>query len=113
MSNLLDTLPRKWKIGSYTFRVEIVPSTDPRLENNDGLTVFPHQCVYLDQDMMLTRAAVVVLHEAIHVINWVFGVDDESTEETVTSQVSTGLMAFWRDNPKVMTWLNKARKIDG
>jgi hypothetical protein len=115
MSDQFIKLPKKWKIGAYSFDVLIVPTDDSELAGgtdvgNDGLTVFSKQVVLLDESMMPERAAVIVLHEAIHIINWVYGVSDDSTEEEVTTQLSSGLMAFWRDNPKVMQWLSKARQ---
>ncbi len=111
MSELFSGLPRKWKIGSYKFRIEIVSREDSLKDTYDGLTVFEEEKVYLSESMKPMRAAVVVMHEAIHIINWVFGVNDNCDEETITTQVSTGLLAFWQDNPKVMQWVNRVRKI--
>ncbi len=111
MSELFATLPKKWKVGSYTFGVHLFPTNSPEIDGVDGHTDFAKQMICLDESMSAERAAVVVLHEAIHVINWVFGVTDDSSEEEFTTQVSTGLMSFWKINPRVMTWLNKARKL--
>ena len=112
--DIFKGLPRKWKVGSYTFKVEVVPHDHPQLNHeNDGLTVFQEEVIYLNESMKPMRAAIVALHEAIHTINWVFGVRDGCEEETVTTQVSTGLMSFWQDNQKVMQWINKVRKLNG
>lgn len=119
MRDIFARLPRVVKIGGYTYRIKVVATDDPNLahpadpeQRCDGMTYETTQRIYLDATMHPQRAAVVVLHELIHAINSVYGVTDESTEEQVTTQISTGLMAFWRDNPKVFTWLNSARKLE-
>jgi hypothetical protein len=111
MNDIFAKLPRKWKVGSYTFNVMVVPAGTAVLDEADGITHMSAETVHLDASMTPMRASVVVLHEAIHIINWVFGVTDGSDEETIATQVSTGLLAFWHDNPKVMQWINRTRQI--
>jgi hypothetical protein len=47
------------------------------------------------------------LHELIHAVNHVMGIDDSTNEEESTTRLSTGLCTVWKHNPKVFEWLHK------
>ena len=50
------------------------------------------------------------LHELIHAVNHVMGIEDSTSEEEATTRFSTGFCTVWRHNPKVFEWLNKQMK---
>lgn len=108
MSDIFNGLPRRIKVGQYTFRIVVtLPSENPDLNDNDGITDFETFRIYLHQNMHRQRAVNVVQHELIHAINWVYGVDDGAEEEHITTQVTNGLVEMWLSNPKVLSWLTK------
>lgn len=108
MSDVFNGLPRRIKVGQYTFRVVISNETDqPDLEGCDGITDFAKFRIYLDETLHRQRAVNVVQHELIHAINWVYGVDDGAEEEHITTQVTNGLVELWMSNPKVVNWFVK------
>jgi hypothetical protein len=108
MSDVYNGLPRRVKIGQYTFRVLISKhSESPDLEHCDGLTDFEKFRIYLDESLPRQRAINVVQHEFTHAINWVYGVDDGAEEEHITTQHTNGLIEMWVSNPKVMNWFVK------
>jgi len=108
MSDVYTGLPRRVKIGQYTFRVIVSNKTDsPDLEGCDGITDFEKFRVYLDESLPLQRAVNVVQHELTHAINWVYGVDDGALEEHITTQHTNGLVEMWMSNPKVVNWFVK------
>lgn len=51
-----------------------------------------------------------MLHEILHAIYWVYGVEDEDKEERLVGMMASALTQVWRDNPQVVTWLNEQLK---
>lgn len=108
MSDVFNGLPRRIKVGQYTFRLAVTNATEqPDLQDRDGLTDFGTFRMYLDETLQRQRAVNVVQHELLHAINWVYGVDDGATEEHITTQVTNGLVELWMSNPKVVNWFVK------
>ena len=109
MSDVFNGLPRRIKVGQYTFRVVISNATaHPDLEGCDGITDFEKFRIYLTESLHRQRAINVVQHELTHAINWVYGVDDGAEEETITTQHTNGLIELWVSNPKVFNWFAKS-----
>lgn len=108
MSDVFNGLPRRIKVGQYTFRM-VVSNSDasPDLDGCDGITDFEKFRIYLDETLHRQRAINVVQHELIHAINWVYGVADGAEEEHITTQVTNGLVELWVSNPKVVNWIVK------
>lgn len=102
--DLFRGLPRRFQIGSYTFRIKLVGHEHPKLEGNNGMTYCEDAEIYVFNGLQLVRCLEVVQHELTHAINWVYGVTDESTEEAFTTQHSKGLVELGMKNPKWKTW---------
>lgn len=109
MSDVYHGLPRRIKIGQYTFRIT-VGSADKHelLEGCDGITDFETFRIYLDEKVHRQRAINVVQHELSHAINWVYGIDDGAEEEHITTQHTNGLIELWVSNPKVFSWFARS-----
>lgn len=108
MSDVFTGLPRRIRVGQYTFRVVVAGAVEnPDLEECDGITDFEKFRIYLNERLHRQRAVNVVQHELIHAINWVYGIDDGVTEEHITTQITNGLVELWLSNPKVVTWVTK------
>lgn len=105
--DLFKGLPRRFQIGSYTFRMKVVPPDHVELGGNNGLTDAEQAVIYINQDIGIARCLEVVQHELTHAINWVYGVKDESDEETFTTQHSKGLVDLGMKHPRWKTWENK------
>lgn len=109
MSEVYLGLPRKIRIGQYTFRITISNAEKhPVLDGNDGVTDFSQFRIYLDESLHRQRAINVVQHELTHAINWVYGVADGSEEEHITTQHTNGLIELWISNPKVFGWFARS-----
>lgn len=112
MSDVYHGLPRRIKVGQYTFRVLIgTPATYADLEGCDGITDFNKFRIYLHEGIALQRAINVVQHELTHAINWVYGIDDGAEEEHITTQHTNGLIELWMSNPKVVNWFVKNLRL--
>ena len=112
MSEVYLGLPRRVKIGQYTFRITIAtPAQHEILEGCDGITDFEKFRIYLDESLPRQRAINVVQHEITHAINWVYGIDDGAQEEAITTQHTNGLIEMWVSNPKVFNWFAKTLRV--
>jgi hypothetical protein len=108
MNDVYNGLPRRIKIGQYTFRLLVSnPVESSILTDCDGITDFETFRIYLDEKLHRQRAINVVQHELTHAINWVYGIDDGAAEEHITTQHTNGLIELWVSNPKILSWFNK------
>lgn len=109
MSDVYLGLPRKAKIGQYTFRITLTTAEkNSILVDCDEMTDFVAFRIYIDENLHRQRAINVVQHELTHAINWVYGVDDGAEEETITTQHTNGLIELWVNNPKIFNWFVKS-----
>jgi predicted mannosyl-3-phosphoglycerate phosphatase (HAD superfamily) len=101
-------LPRRIHVGGHTYRVLIQSvEENAELENAFGLTDLEKFRIHLFVGMPASQALEVVQHEVSHVINDVFGVTDDSSEEQFTTQHSKGLIEIQLRNPRYVNWINK------
>lgn len=111
MSDCFGTLPRKIRVGSFTYRIMLLHPDDGRLrlDNNPSYAVTDTTAlrIYVDESMERENALTVIIHELQHCINAVFGVDDASSEEHVATQSGMGWFNIWMENPKLLTWVGR------
>lgn len=112
---LLKVLPKKIKVGAYDWHVKI-------LEGNDkcGEADFEFHHINLWPEALVDAAHTVgiVIHELLHVIydnedlhfNQVGSVDPDALEEEIVVGYEQGLVALYRDNPRLLTWIKKGLK---
>lgn len=106
--DVFNGLPRRIQIGPNTFRVQITNETEtPDLEGSHGLSDLDKFRIYLSEGMEAQLALEVVQHEVSHCINSVYGITDDSDEETFTTQNSKGLADLQLRNPRYVNWLVK------
>jgi hypothetical protein len=108
MSDVFHGLPRRLKIGQFTFRVKVLEKVQVEEDQCFGSADLENQVISLVSKLRLEQAVNTVQHEITHCINYVYGVDDDSTEEQVTTQHTNGQIAFWLDNPKAFAWLARS-----
>ena len=112
MSEVYLGLPRRVRIGQYTFRISLTTAEkNAILTDCDGITDFESFRIFLDENLLRQRALNVVQHELTHAINWVYGIDDGAEEEHITTQHTNGLVEMWMSNPKVFNWIAKNLRI--
>jgi hypothetical protein len=109
MKFLVEKLPQRVKVGSYTFSIDLVPSGTPSLgEDNYGMTLFDSCRIFLDDGLSFDRLVNTVLHEVSHAVNHTYGISDGAEEETIATQSANGWMQVLLDNPKLELWLHQA-----
>lgn len=112
---LLRRLPKKIKIGAYDWHVKLRAGDEKHGEADfefhhinlwPGTLVDPHHAVGI------------VMHEILHVIfdnedlsDAIVGINtQDEDEETIVLGYENGLVALYRDNPKLLTWIKKGLK---
>lgn len=112
---LLRILPKKIKVGAYDWHVKI-------LEGNDkcGEAAFEFHHINLWPEALVDAAHTVgiVIHELLHVIydnedlttSRLVGKSDDDAEEEIVVGYEQGLVALYRDNPRLLTWIKKGLK---
>ena len=63
------------------------------------------QNIFIRDDLPVTLAKSVLLHEILHAVHWLSDLDDASTEEAFTSRVATNLRCVMLANPAIRDWI--------
>ena len=107
---LLRTLPRKVKVGAYDWRIVLHDGDN----ENCGFAEFEFHRISLWPDTFIDpiHGTGVVLHEVLHAIYANQGLEDpeDDVEEQVINGFEQGLIALFRDNPKLLTWIKRGLK---
>ncbi len=105
MSNFLDGLPPSLRIGPYDIAIII---KDKVSEADDAGLYHNGISINLKKDQYNPIFAVdTVLHEINHCIYRCAGLGKAAPEETAVTAMATGLTQVFRDNPKLLKWLQK------
>ena len=113
-----DRLPKRLKIGGYTFKLLVEETTAEILNPPDeesgepehlfGCTDTNKGRIHLDGKSEFEQFVNTLIHEIGHAINYVYGITDGADEEHITTQSANGWMQVNRDNPKLELWLHRA-----
>lgn len=68
-----------------------------------GLCDFDNQLILLDESQSAESLQDTFLHEVIHAICFVLGLDVEN-EESLVHKLATGICTVWNQNPKAWSW---------
>jgi hypothetical protein len=105
---VLKTLPRRIKVGAYDWRIKIDPDPSEDYGETDYdkavITIWPanHQSP--------ERIVGTVIHELLHVLYDIKGLDADCDEEAIVLSFETGLIELYRDNPKLLNWIKRGLK---
>lgn len=110
---LLRTLPRRIKVGAYDWRV-VLNTEDAEIEKC-GEADFEHHVVNLWPEHLNSpdHAVGILIHELLHVIFDNADLEDANPtysndpEEDIVVGFEQGLVALYRDNPRLLTWIKK------
>lgn len=100
-------MPTSVRVGYATVKVEAIEDNHADLAGIAGATFPFRQIIYLREGMSAQQVANTFIHEVLHVIHFVYGVDSECDEETFTNLGANGICAFWQDNPAACAWWSK------
>jgi hypothetical protein len=90
--------PRRLKVLNLTYSVRFVASIEA-----SGWCDFDQQEIVLAEGQSREALADTFLHEVLHAVGHLMGVDYEA-EEQVVQTMATGLTTFWQANPGALKW---------
>ncbi|GAB3644741.1 hypothetical protein [Ramlibacter alkalitolerans] len=96
--------PTKLAIGAYGFTVSRMSEEAARKAGVFGETDLHNQDVAINFGNTDQTVANTFLHEALHGVHWVSGLEDKPLEEEFTRQGANGICELFRRNPKAMAW---------
>ncbi len=95
--------PSRIKILNLTYKVKFVGETERMASEADGWCDPSTQTICIFKDLPKEAIADTFLHECIHAIGNVMGVE-WSKEEQVAHRIATGLCTMWKSNPSAFKW---------
>lgn len=104
-----DRLPTKVRVGHLDYAVEAWPVLQAMSAQRWG------ECSHMEQRIRVQAEVASVgqmmdtlLHEIMHAIFHVYGIEDSDKEERAVGIIATAWAQIWRDNPALMVWLADA-----
>ena len=71
----------------------------------DGETDTPHGDIRIKKGLDEREQAIVLLHEVLHQVFWVLGLENPQ-EEQIVMVGECGLTALWKNNKELFAWLH-------
>jgi len=90
--------PKRLKVLNLTYKVRFVASIEAA-----GWCDFERQEIVLAEGQSKEALADTFLHEVLHAVGHLMGVEYETEEQTVQT-FATGLTTFWQANPGALRW---------
>ena len=90
--------PKRLKVLNLTYKVRFVASIEAA-----GWCDFERQEIVLAEGQSKEALADTFLHEVLHAVGNLMGVEYE-TEELTVQTFATGLTTFWQANPRALRW---------
>ena len=90
--------PKRLKVLNLTYKVRFVASIEAA-----GWCDFERQEIVLAEGQSKEALADTFLHEVLHAVGNLMGVEYETEEQTVQT-FATGLTTFWQANPGALRW---------
>lgn len=100
--------PKRIRVAAFDIRVV---SLDPQNRHDHGTFDAARQEMALCGDFPTTvMECETLLHEVMHAIYWAYGIKQGDDEERTVTAMTVGLMQVWRDNPKLIDWINSVTR---
>ena len=90
--------PKRLKVLNLTYKVRFVASIEAA-----GWCDFERQEIVLAEGQSKEALADTFLHEVLHAVGHLMGVEYETEEQTVQT-FATGLTPFWQAHPGALRW---------
>ena len=104
-------LPKSIRVGPFDYAVRYTEAHSDDKLNVLGQCSPTRLSILIQQDMPPTRTAECVLHEVTHAIADCYALMDDDgkvAEERMAQVFGAGWAQVWRDNPKLLQWMQKA-----
>ena len=104
---LFKGLPRRIHVGAFVFRIRVEPPEHEMLVDCYGCCDTENCRITVSSALNAAFALNTVMHELKHATNWVYGLDDDSTEEQFTNLDTNATIDMWQRNPRLFLWISK------
>lgn len=104
------SLPETVRIGYADYKVERWEHHKATAAQRYGENSSHELTLRIDEELFERaplKAANTVIHEILHGIYWIYGLEDEDKEERIVKVMASAWAQIWRDNPKLVAWLNE------
>ena len=91
----------KIKVGFLTYKVEAIPKEVADAKGVYGYVNHTKQIIRVDEELSAERYKEVLLHEILHTVYNMWGINDGEQEEEIVNKMGNGLATVFRDNPKL------------
>lgn len=99
----VDKPPGKVVVGPFTYTVVVDEGRIP--SDLYGACDKGHHIISLHPNQSAQRLRVTLVHELLHALCDVTGVDDDKVEERVVTVLAPVLLGLLRGNPRLVKWL--------
>lgn len=103
-------LPKAVKVGPHTFTVVERGKAWEAMTGAYGHTNYNDYSIDVVTEHRLSNVVDTLLHEIFHAIFYTYDLKDEDVEEKVVRVGTTAWLQVMRDNPELMTFVNKSVK---
>lgn len=102
-------LPDSVMVGPFQYAIKPVSVHVSMEDNRFGCFYSASFIIEIQEDIpSVAKAVDTLLHEILHAIWWVYGLEDVDKEERSVGTMATALTALHRDNPWLSGWIAKA-----
>lgn len=110
----LQKMPRKLRIGAFTFTVELYEPVNLDPGHEFGYVDFGTKTIRLRHDVGFEQLANTFIHEVLHAIHWAYGLMgfEDVSEENYTVIGANGLCQFFTDNPTACEWWETTLRLE-
>jgi hypothetical protein len=100
--------PTSVQVGAMSFRIVF---DDALADAGDcwGRIDYPRQIIFLDSRTQPDHLAITVLHEVLHAVHRIAGVQSDAKEEAIVTQYAPLLLDVLRRNPDLVAYLTEAQ----
>lgn len=98
--------PRSVRVGPYDIAMVAETATWAAANRKFGEFSAVEQAIRFDGDIpSAAKMLDTITHEIFHAIFWAYSLNDKDDEERTVSSMSSGWVAFLRDNPAFNAWM--------
>ena len=102
---MTDKPPASVVVGPYRYRIVVDDARIP--PDLYGQCDKGKHVVALHPDQSAVRLRSTLMHELLHALCDLTGVDDDKAEERIVTVLAPALLALLRENPRLLEWLTE------
>lgn len=102
----LNTLPKKIKVAGQTFKINLWGHHTASSYHKFGEFNLLDKTISIDNSLDNLKFIETLIHELLHCIYYMYTIEGEDDEERTVTSISKGLVQVYKNNPKLLTFIN-------